>query len=67
MANNIDDTLTSFYIVELQTNFNQNLKPEKIEEYLRIIKNYHGPDMCKQIINYILVVKSKYLHGSIPY
>ena len=62
-ANNLKDTLTSFeyYIVELQTNFNQHLKPEKIEEYLRIIKNHYGPEMCHQMFNYILVVKSKYL------
>ena len=62
-ANNMDATLASFdyYIVELQTNFNQHLKPEKIEEYLRIIKNYHGAEMVYQMFNYILVVKSKYL------
>ena len=62
-ANNLKDTLACFeyYIVELQTNFNQHLKPEKIEEYLRIIKNHHGPDMCQEMFNYILVVKSKYL------
>ena len=62
-ANNLEATLISFdyYIIELQTNFNQHLKPEKIEEYLRIIKNHNGADMCHQMFNYILVVKSKYL------
>ena len=62
-ANNMKATLASFeyYIVELQTNFNQHLKPDKIEEYLRIIKNHYGPEMCHQMFNYILVVKSKYL------
>ena len=59
----MDATLLSFdyYFVELQTNFNQHLKPEKIEEYLRIIKNHKGAEMCHQMFNYILVVKSKYL------
>ena len=62
-ANNIEATILSFdyYIVELQTNFNQNLNPEKIEEYLRIIKRHKGKEMCHQLFNYILVVKSKYL------
>ena len=56
-TNNLDATLLSFdyYIVELQTNFNQHLKPEKIEEYLRIIKNYKGAEMCHQMFNYILL------------
>ena len=52
-TNNLDATLLSFdyYIVELQTNFNQHLKPEKIEEYLRIIKNHKGAEMCHQMFN----------------
>eukprot|EP00092_Neocalanus_flemingeri_P025111 GFUD01027228.1.p1 GENE.GFUD01027228.1~~GFUD01027228.1.p1 ORF type:complete len:752 (+),score=153.06 GFUD01027228.1:200-2455(+) len=62
-SNNIEATLLSFdyYIVELQSNFNQHLKPEKLEEYLRIINRHKGAEMCHQMFNYILVVKSKYL------
>ena len=45
----------------MQTNFNQHLKPEKIEEYFKLILRLHGPDMCKELFDYILVVMGKYL------
>ena len=62
-ANNLEGTLASFdyYIVEMQTNFNQHLKPGKIDEYFKLILRQHGPEMCREMFDYILVVKGKYL------
>ena len=62
-SQNLESTLTGFeyYIVELQTNFNQHLKPEKLEEYFRIVKKLHGEEICNKLFDYILVVKGKYL------
>ena len=62
-ANNLEETMASFdyYIVEMQTNFNQHLKPEKIEEYFRLILGLHGAEMVRELFDYILVVKGKYL------
>ena len=45
----------------MQTNFNQHLKPEKIEEYFRLILSLHGEEMVREVFDYILVVKGKYL------
>ena len=61
--NNLEETLASFdyYIVEMQTNFNQHLKPSKIDEYFKQILRQHGPEMCREMFDYILVVKGKYL------
>ena len=62
-ANNLEGTLASFdyYIVEMQTNFNQHLKPGKIDEYFQLILRHHGPEMVREMFDYILVVKGKYL------
>ena len=59
----LEGTLASFdyYIVEMQTNFNQHLKPGKIDEYFKLILRQHGPEMCREMFDYILVVKGKYL------
>ena len=48
-------------MVELQTNFNQHLKPDKLQEYFKIVKKLHGSEMVQQLFDYILVVMGKYL------
>ena len=61
--NNLEDTLNDFrgYMIELQVHGNQNLKPQRIREYLRDILLTDDIDIAQQIFKYILVVRSMYL------
>ena len=52
---------------ELQTIANQNLKPEKIHEYLKIVNTQSGSDICRSTLNYIIVVLGKYLQIIVAY
>merc|ERR1711887_260731 len=46
---------------ELQMIAEQNLKAEKIGEYLKVIKKNSNNDMCQVVMHYIIIVLSKYL------
>jgi len=61
--NNLEDTLKDLrgYMFELQVHCNQNLKPQRIREYLRAILLTEEIAMAQQIFKYILVVRSMYL------
>ena len=54
---------------ELQTIANQNLKPEKIQEYMIILhdNSESGADTCRTTLNYIIVVLGKYLQMVVAY
>ena len=60
-SSNIFQTIASFdyYMAELQTVANQHLRPDKLEEWLRIVRREQGDSVCRDMFNYILVVKSK--------
>ena len=51
----------------LQTIANQNLKPEKIKEYIKIVNSQFGADTCRTTLNYIIVVLGKYLMMMVAY
>lgn len=61
--NNLEDTLSDLkgYVFELQVHGYQNLKPQRIQEYLRAILVTESVEMAQQIFKYILLVRSMYL------
>merc|ERR1719319_1389409 len=42
-------------------NYNQHLKPQKVAEYLKIVKDRQGNKACQDFYNYIIIVMGKYL------
>ncbi len=60
-------TLEGFHVFELQTAANKFFKPEKIREYLKILKlSDGGMDACHVTVHYILVVQGKMFEQSSP-
>ena len=57
----------SNYVFELQTNAKHALKPQRIKEYLKIVLDSSGKDMCHAVFHYIIVVLGKYLQMMIAY
>ena len=60
---NLEDTLNDLkgYMFELQVLGYQNLKPQRVREYLRAILLTEDVEMSQQIFKYILVVRAMYL------
>ena len=52
---------------ELQTDAKAKLNPKRIREYLEIIKDTSGADMCCVVFHYIIVVLGKYLQMMVAY
>lgn len=56
------------YVFELKTIATQNLAPKRIQEYMTIIyKEGGGLSMCQYVMDYIVVVLSKYLQMMVSY
>jgi len=49
------------FVVEARMNYNQHLKPQKVAEYLKIVKDRQGNKACQDFYNYIIIVMGKYL------
>ena len=57
----------SNFVFELQTDATAKLNPTRIHEYLEIIKDSYGIDMCSVVFHYIIVVLGKYLQMMVAY
>ena len=68
-AGSLETTFKSLdsYLYEFQAKGKRALGPEKIRSYLKAILEYYGMDMCHQILNYVLVVRAKYLQLIVAY
>ena len=68
-AENLETTFKSLenYIYEFQAKGKHALGPEKIRSYLKATLEYYGIDMCHKILNYVLVVRAKYLQLVVAY
>ena len=55
------------FAFELQTDAKAKLNPKRIREYLEIIKDTSGADMCCVVFHYIIVVLGKYLQMMVAY
>ena len=49
------------YIFELQTKAMMYLNPERIREYLKIIREKDGLETCQNVIEHVIVVYAKFL------
>lgn len=68
-SNNLSDTfmLLENFMFELQTIAIQSLNPERISAYLRAIKEVDEKEICEQMFQYVILVRSKYLQLSCAY
>ena len=57
----------SNFAFELQTDAAAKLNPMRIREYLEIIKNSSGSEMCTVVFHYVIVVIGKYLQMMVAY
>ena len=57
----------SYFVFELQTDAAAKLNPMRIREYLEIIKNSSGTEMCTVVFHYVIVVIGKYLQMMVAY
>ena len=57
----------SNFAFELQTDAAAKLNPMRIREYLEIIKNSSGTEMCTVVFHYVIVVIGKYLQMMVAY
>jgi hypothetical protein len=55
------------FAFELQTKAAKSLDPKRIEEYLAMINQEQGRDMCQVVMQYIIVVMAKYLQMMVAY
>ena len=55
------------FAFELQTDATAKLNPQRIREYMEIIKDTSGADMCCVVFHYIIVVLGKYLQMMVAY
>ena len=62
-SNNVEKTFELFkgYAVEAQINYNQHLRPEKMLNYLKIIKDKQSAKYCRDFYAYILTIHGKYI------
>lgn len=68
-AANVELTLKTLenYIFELQTNAIKTLSTQRIRSYLQAVFVSDGPQMCTEVMKYILVVRAKYLQMIVVY
>ena len=66
---NLEENMTSLqnYLFEHQTTAIASLKPNKVFEYLKEVERMKNPEMCRQIYQYIFIVRAKYLQMCIAY
>ena len=57
-SNNVEQTFELFkdYYLEAQINYKQQLRPEKMINYLKIIKEKQGEKACQDFYAYILTI-----------
>jgi hypothetical protein len=55
------------YAFELKTTATKSLSPSRIREYLQTIYEQQGHDACQAVLEYVVVVLSKYLQMMVAY
>ena len=62
-SSNLEKTFELFngYTAEAQVNYNQHLRPEKVLNYLKLIKEKQDYETCHNFYAYILMIHGKYL------
>ena len=60
---NLENTFELFkgYAAEAQVNYNQHLRPEKVLNYMKLIKEKQVDETCHDFFAYILMIHGKYL------
>ena len=68
-SHNLENTFASLanFMFELETNAIQCLNTEKINAYLKAIKETECDEVCDQVFQYIILVRAKYLQISCAY
>ena len=57
----------SNFAFELQTDATAKLNPARIREYLEIIRDFSGTEMCTVVFHYVIIVLGKYLQMMVAY
>ena len=68
-SNNLEKTFAQLdsYIYELMVLANQNLSGQRIREYLKVLRLTEDVSVCEQMLNYVLIVRARYLQLSSAY